>query len=351
MKTILKSLVEPGMVLAKPVYYKDELIIDRNKVIDEADMVKLTRYAIQSVTVKEPEDLATSQMERIRLSPGYQEFEGNYNKFFPAYKSILINFIEEKIPVNLQNLLTIYKKIIAGIENIEDRLDYVYYRPPGKDDVTYEHCLNCAIISGVFGAWWHMNQEELHTLILCGFFFDIGKLKLPKELLEKTDKLSDFERNWLKTHAQVGYELLKEQNLNEHILNATWMHHERKDGSGYPQHLKGDQIDEFARYIAIVDSYDAMTSPRSYRNAMPIFDVIMNFEETGYDRYDRDLILPIIKNLAKTQIGRVVQLNDHRKGIITDISKLSYGKPIVSLQDGSKVDLYKCPELSICKYL
>ena len=95
-------------------------------------------------------------------------------------------------------------------------------------------------------------------MILCGFYYDIGKLQLPYELLWKPGKLTEEEFKIIKTHPVVGYTSVRNQDLNEHVKNAVIMHHERLDGSGYPYHMSGQKIDVYARYMAIIDAYIAM---------------------------------------------------------------------------------------------
>ncbi len=351
MKLVARMVLEPGMVLGEPVFHQGVKLYDAGYTLDAKSIADLGRHLIMAVTVMEPVDFATTHFERVRLSDEFIQFDSNYKKFFPAYKSILYNFIEKGIPVDIGNLMKIYKLITASVPDLKKRLDFLANRLPSEDDITYEHCLNCAIICGVFGSWWHLSQEDLHTLILCGFYFDIGKLKLPEKLLWKTQKLSDFEFNWIKTHPTIGYDIIKNENLNEHIINATLSHHERCNGSGYPNHLLENQIDPFAKMMAIVDSYDAMTCARSYRASLPVLDVIANFEKSGYSTYGMDYIIPIVQNLSLTQIDAPVRLSDKSEGKITGISPLSYGKAIVTLNNGTVIDLGSNPSLKIVQYI
>lgn len=351
MKIVARMVLEPGMILAEPVFHQGTKLYDTGYILDQKAIADLGRHLIMAVTIKEPADFATTHFEKVRCSDEFIKFESDYKKFFPAYKSILYNFIEKGIPIDTGNLMKIYKLITASVPDIHKRLDFLTNMLPSEDDITYEHCLNCAIICGVFGSWWHLSQEELHTLILCGFYFDIGKLKLPEKLLWKTEKLSDFEFNWIKTHTTIGYDLIKNEPISEHILNATLSHHERGNGTGYPKHLLEHQIDPYAKMIGIVDSYDAMTCARSYRASLPVLDVISNFERTGYSAYDMNYIIPIVQRLSMTQIGMKVKLSDHQEGTISGISPLSYGKAIVTLNSGTKIDLATQTDIKIVQYL
>lgn len=132
------------------------------------------------------------------------------------------------------------------------------------DDSTYAHCLNVSIISRMFGMWLKYSDEDLDVLTLAGLLHDIGKCKIPNAIISKKGKLTDAEYEVIKAHAQLGYDILKDQPLDERIKNAALMHHERYDGTGYPNHLVGKEIDDMAAIVAIADVYDAMTSDRCY---------------------------------------------------------------------------------------
>ena len=119
----------------------------------------------------------------------------------------------------------------------------------------------------------------LDTLTLCGLLHDIGKLKIPDEILNKPGKYTDEEFDLVKRHTKFGYELLKTLNIDPHIKKAALLHHERCDGSGYPLKATQKDLDDFSMVVAIADVYDAMTAARSYRAPLCPFQVIERFEQ------------------------------------------------------------------------
>ncbi len=130
------------------------------------------------------------------------------------------------------------------------------------------------------------------------------------------------------------------------------MHHERDDGTGYPNKLMGDSIDRFAKYMAIVDGYDAMTSARSYRNSLNPFQVIQNFEHGGLYQYDLAAVKRILMHLAAHQVGHVVTLNDglNSHATVRMINPDKLARPIIETADGI-VDLRERPNLEIVAIL
>lgn len=330
MKSIARMSLTPGMVLGEDIYsYKNELILPIGTVLSKSDIAKLSRHSIMCVTIKEAVDLASTHYEKVRVSEDFKKFEQIYNKYMPVYKNIMTGFVENGTPVSVRSLMGIHHAISSAAPSGEQLLDFLYNMLPSEDNLTHAHCLNSALIAGVFGEWCKLSPEDSETLIQAAFFYDIGKLKLPYDLIWKPEKLTDVEFERIKTHTMLGFNLLKDMNLNQHILNATLMHHERNDGSGYPSKLKDKQIDRFAKYIAIIDSYEAMTSPRTYRQSLNPYQIIENFEKQGFVKYDLEFVIPILTKVAESQVGYTALLNDGRKCRIEMINSIALSKPFL----------------------
>ena len=245
-------------------------------------------------------------------------------------------------------LLGFYNELYAYISTPNDLLDYLYNMLPNEDELTYTQFLNSALLAGTFADWLNMNEEDKRTLILCGFYYDIGKLKLPYEILWKPGKLTDEEYEMVKKHSVLGYSIVRDLYIDEHIKNAVIMHHERLDGSGYPYHMKGEKIDIFARYIAIIDAYIAMASPRSYRDALTPLQILGNFEKS-LEKYDVQLLMPIMKKIGNAQQGTHVLLNDHSKWEVLLVHQNNFTRPTLKNENNELLDLREHPELEIIK--
>ena len=350
MKMTAVMALKPGMVLAEDVLnFKNELLFPANTVLDDRAIAKLSRHSIMCVEVKEEEDFATTHFEKVRVSAGFRHFEKTYNIFLPKYKKMIDGLINDKTPIDVSMLFQIYAEITGCAKTGELLLDYLYNMLPSEDDLTYAHCLNSALIAGVFGTWTGMPREDLFRLIECGFFYDIGKLILPQELIWKPSKLTDMEFELMKTHTLQGYNLLKDQDLDESILLATLEHHEKCDGTGYPSKLKEDQINLFAKYIAIIDAYEAMTSARTYRQSLVPFQVIENFERN--ERFYPSIILRnILLHIANSQVGLTVRLSDERLAEVILINQRNLSRPLVKCGD-EVIDLVKFPDVKIVAVL
>ena len=127
-----------------------------------------------------------------------------------------------------------------------------------------------------------MEKTDVNTLTIAGVLHDIGKCKIPDDVLNKPDKLTDEEFALIKKHPQFGFDLIRDLQIDSRIKRTALMHHERCDGSGYPSQLDSSLIDDFAMITAIADVYDAMTAARRYRAPLCPFAVISSFESEGF---------------------------------------------------------------------
>ncbi|MBQ7918624.1 MAG: response regulator [Lachnospiraceae bacterium] len=138
-----------------------------------------------------------------------------------------------------------------------------------KDKYTNGHSVRVAEYSKMIAVKMGMTHQEQEDIYYIGLLHDIGKIGIPDEIINKTSRLTDEEYDIIKTHPAIGFEILEKMSeIPEIAIGARW-HHERYDGKGYPDGLKGEDIPFVARIIGVADSYDAMSSKRSYRGILP----------------------------------------------------------------------------------
>lgn len=350
MKTIATLALKPGMVIGEDVLsYKNELIISKKTTLDPSSIAKLNRYSIMCVEIMEDKDFATTHFEKVRVSDGFKNFHSVYEKNMKIYKKMINDLIFENKPLDLPKLYNIYASIASCAKNGEILLDYLYNMLPTEDDLTYAHCLNSALISGVFGTWLALSKEDMFSMIYCGFLYDIGKLLVSQDILYKPGKLTDSEFYHIKTHTLIGYHIIKDQKLDPRIIQATLQHHERCNGTGYPRGLSEDDIDMFSRLISIIDAYEAMTSARTYRQTLIPFQVIANFEQTQ-DRYSSIMLKSILSHIASTQLGMTVSLSNGSNAEVILINQNKLSKPLVKCND-TVIDLSKTKDIEIVAIL
>ena len=158
------------------------------------------------------------------------------------------------------------------------------------DQSTKDHQKRVSILSMWIGKQMALPARQIRNIGIIGLIHDIGKIILPPEFLVKKDSLSASELQLVRYHPQTGFDLLSDSELPEVIKNSVLQHHERIDGSGYPQQLKGDQILLEAKVVAVADVIDAMTCNRSYNPRLEIDDALNEIIEKSGIRYDPDVV-------------------------------------------------------------
>lgn len=359
----------PGMVTAIPVRTKrGQLIINPNVELTRTLISRLEFYGIASVQITENKQVATpmetpkdpayfpakspvsapspvsdaSYSQKLKSSPEFQRFQVDFTLRSQDLKNCFDAYLSDGGTVNKEELLSKTISLVSPKQTTLDVFDMLHNMRQVNDS-TYAHSLNVAIISRIIGKWLHFSNEELDTLTLAGLLHDIGKTKIPDEVLNKDGKLTDEEFQMIRNHPKYGYDILKSQPLNSHIKKAALMHHERCDGSGYPMGLTMEEIDDYALIIAIADVYDAMTAARSYRAPLCPFEVIAEFEKDGLQKYKPKYILTFLENIANAYQNNRVMLSDGTSARIVLLNHRRLSKPLVQSDDGACIDLEKSP--------
>lgn len=162
-----------------------------------------------------------------------------------------------------------------------------------------DHCERMKIISNQFGNYIGLNGSDLDKLILAAVLHDIGKIALPKNILEKAGPLTEDEWEIVKRHSQIGYNIVKSSQELGIIADIILYHHERWDGSGYPRGLRGEEIPLLSRIIAIIDSYEVMVSGRPYKSAISKEEAIAELKRNSKIQFDPVLLNSFIEMITK----------------------------------------------------
>ncbi len=218
---------------------------------------------------------------------GYCEKSGSWDQ--------LVLLVESGIK-SIKQFYTI-RTINAELKDKSEELEKAYLDTIGilrhtveaKDPYTRGHSDRVSEYSVLLGKELGLDEENLHTLKIGGLFHDIGKIGIPDSILLKESKLSDEEYSQIKNHPSIGEHMLGEASIFRDIIPIVKRHHERFDGKGYPGQLSGCEIPFLARITAVVDTFDAMTSKRSYRDALPLDVVIAEIEKCSGTQFDPEV--------------------------------------------------------------
>ncbi|MES9899476.1 MAG: HD domain-containing phosphohydrolase [Sedimenticola sp.] len=210
------------------------------------------------------------------------------------------------------------------------------------DDYTYTRSLGSSVWCATFGRHLGMEERDIESLALGGLLLDLGKSMLPHDLLTKPGALTPDERNKMDTHVDLGIRVLaktaslgsaEKQKLPIDVLQMIATHHERSDGSGYPQGLENSAIPLFGRIAGIVDSFDAMTSRRPYISEGPKspHEAINELYEVRGSLFQTELVEQFIQTVGVYPTGSLVELNTGEVGAVVAINGLRRLRPSVML--------------------
>lgn len=199
------------------------------------------------------------------------------------------------------------KRINEELSNTLEKLEKAYldsietlrYTVEAKDPYTKGHSDRVSSYSVVIGKYLGLSEEDLKVLKIGGLFHDIGKIGIPDSILLKEAKLTDDEYSEIKNHPSIGAHILCNAEVFKDIIPIVKHHHERFDGRGYPGKLQGQEIPYLARITAVADTFDAMTSKRTYRDSLPLDVVKAEIERCSGTQFDPEIakvFLDILEN-------------------------------------------------------
>lgn len=218
-----------------------------------------------------------------------------------------------------------------------------------RDDYAYQHAMGCAIWAASFGRHLGLERAELQLLALGGLLCDVGKTRLPTELLSKRAPLTAAEVDLVHQHVQHGLDIIDSTpNLSPRIREIVATHHERHDGSGYPFRLAGSEIPIFGRIMGVVDSYEAMTSTRPYAKSRSPHQAVNELYLLRGKLFQAELIEQFIQNCGIYPTGSLVELSNGQVAVVTDVHSLKRLRPrVMLLLDADKLPLQQFKVLDL----
>ena len=212
---------------------------------------------------------------------GKQDFDSTDEKLFNSVASGCAVFIE-----NRRLFKDIKELFIGSLKALTSSID-------AKDNYTHGHSERVAFISRWIGEKLYergeLEEDQLHKVYLAGLLHDIGKIGIDEALLRKNGKLTDEEYSRIKAHPSIGAGILREIKQMRDIVQGVLCHHERMDGRGYPNGISGDQFPLIGKIVSLADSFDAMTSKRTYRDAMSVDKALVEIRKGLGTQFDENI--------------------------------------------------------------
>jgi len=310
MRFISTDRIAQGMKLAFPIYtIQGDILVTEGYELNERVIGHIKKHEYNGIYIRDKysEDLSVNVIIdthlKTKMAATLKEVS-NYLKrgLYPDRQvRSLKDGVEEIINGVINN-----KNLMVNIVDIKVRKDYQYY-----------HAVATCLLSIIMGFELGMNRLELYSLGVAGLFHDIGKAMVPEHVVDKVEKLTPTEEKVLGTHAYKGYKFLTESNnFSSQICVGVLDHHEKFDGSGYPNQKKGRDIFLYGRIVAIASAYDALTSDKPYKKAIPPSDAMEYIMGGSGTIFDPELVQIFPRKLQPNPTGTKVRLGNEVLGMV-----------------------------------
>jgi HD-GYP domain-containing protein (c-di-GMP phosphodiesterase class II) len=347
MKKIPIEELKPGMVFTRTVFGDNyEIVAEPNTPITSKDIENLKRKGVKFVeTTGELKGIVKIQEE----VPLVDKVESSARELMTFYKSLVdsVESVYTNYKVNKEILpekvVNIVEKVIDKISEVGDKNVFLnLINIVDKTKYLPTHVLNATILGLLLGKEMNYPESKIKLLGTGILLMDIGMVFIPMSILERETKLTDEEYNKIKTHTVLGYKaVVQENNMSPEVGRVCLEHHERWDGTGYPRNLQKQQISEYARVAAIVDTYEAMTRKRVYRDRMMSFEAMRAILTEGSTKFDPDILKVFLRMMSVYPVGSYVMLNTRAIAKVISSDPISPFRPVVKVvydEFGTKID-------------
>ncbi|WDV45218.1 HD-GYP domain-containing protein [Clostridiaceae bacterium M8S5] len=343
MRLLMVDKIKEDMVCAKTVFTSNgTILISEGTKLKNKYTDKLLNHGVYMIYVENElaKEIEIDHIIKEEIIQSANEIIKDTIDNISYYQDIDIIKIKDTINNIISQLFT-NDNLILQVMEIRAVNDYIL-----------KHCVKVAVLSLMTGIALGYNKQQLMDLGTGAILHDIGKALIPSEVINKPSQLTIHEYEIVKEHTNLGYVALKSQGcVNEEVCNIILHHHERVDGKGYPNGLKGNEIHEYVRIVSIADVYDALTSDRIYRKRIDSSMAIEYIVSMSGTQFDQTLAKAFIQNIALYPIGKGVILNTKEKGFVIKNFKNFPTRPIVKIiydENGQK--LRKPYELNLIDY-
>lgn len=324
----LTNDLKPGMRLTQDILNKNKiLLMAKGAILTEENIKIIKRLGYTSVTVDQPKDDAVV--------------------YWPGISPKAVSEIKDLYIKSTEEIKDLIKDVISGTAvtiNEAYKIPGSFLNKPGSthdllpslthafqlDKNTYNHSINVSLICGIICRWLGIDENTSMLCVVAGLFHDIGK----------------SEANDYYSHAESGYNILKRSGSSEEVCLGVLSHHERENGSGFPNHLIDKDIPLIAKIIAVADTFDKLTAALSENNQNCPFNVLEALKNDNLGLLDTKILMLFCTRTAECYLGEMVTLSNGSKGQIVIVDKNNPSRPVVRVGD-NLIELESHPEIQI----
>ena len=333
MRLIAINKCVPGMRLGKNIYSEDgRVLLGTHVELTSSFIERLKEHGITYIYIMDPRtedvvvpDMISDETRRRALA-----------QIRTTFKSLMENNNRRRAVGSLdKEIRGVLSLIIEDLSSHKEAM-LMLMNMNVTDHYLFQHSMNVCIYACMLGMHQGYSRNDLMMLGLGALLHDIGKTQVPSHILNKKGALNEDEFAVIRQHAEIGFNLLRhETNIPLVTAHCALQHHERMDGSGYPRGIKGGDIHDFAQWIGLVDSYDAMTTHRVYRDTLlPHQAMEVIFTGAG-TLYDLNKIQSFRDKVAIYPLGVSVRLHTGETGVVVDINSAFPQRPVVRVLEDS----------------
>jgi len=358
MKKIEVKALHPGMIFSAPVYIEgNNLLVPAGIAIRKKDIDHLINWGYATVTtegeaVKASDPGSTVEFkqetpaEPAETAPGFsggpkkkgsgnvlslvdvQENKGAYRSYIDLIERLdaVFSSVGSGISVEPRTVDNLTGRLLQAVREEQDHIIGFILGGEVSGHVLAKSSVNTAILAALIAMELKFTHHKVMQVVTGALLHDVGMLRLPKEITDKSGGLSDAEVQRMQAHPLYTYKIItKELLYPEDVGLVALQHHERWDGEGYPRRISGADIDMGARIVSVADAFEAMVSEKPYRNSMMGYQAMKNLLSDNSRRFDPDVLKAFIKIMGIYPIGSIVVLNN---GAIARVTEVQSGAPL-----------------------
>lgn len=310
MRYVALDSLQEGMKLARPLYRKAEVLLAGGMVLTERYIDAIKRCGFAGVYIEDElsEDIEIEPLisDELRIETTKRLMQIRNLAKLDDGKPY------QKMPDVTHTIEDIVSELCKNKEVMVNMMELSSY-----DNYTYSHSLNVTLVSILLGTSLLLTHDDLLGLGTGALLHDIGKIHISKRILLKNGPLTDEEFEEVKKHPQDGYDYIsKRYHIPTKHLFTILDHHEKFDGTGYPRGKAGDDITIFGRICAVADVYDALSSKRPYREALPVHECVEYIMAGAHTQFDPDVVAAFVRRIAPYPLGTSVKLSNGWCGLV-----------------------------------
>lgn len=341
MRLVSVNMLEDNMILAKDIFFNEVLVLKEGTRNIHQYSRKLSKMGIHYIyiedticnDIKVPDAISNTTRELCKktLANTIKSLVNHEEKAMDGLNSSIEHIIYDITTQNIKHSLTDIRTI---------------------DEYTFSHCTSTAVYALLIGKELNYTKTMLERLAIGMILHDIGKTMLDSKILYKKEQLNHSEIQYVRQHVIKGYNYIKDRkDISEESKRIVLYHHERLDGSGYPDALQGDELDGYLRIAGIADVYDALTSDRCYRKKWKTNKAIKFLLENSDIKFDSELVRVLMKNIAIYPNGSTVRLSNGKIALVKEQNPNMPLRPVIKVFSDQWGHIIPIEEIDLMKVL